>query len=56
MTPSDVYYNRHHKILSRRELIKEKTLKLRKQENQKIRKKEQRLQKNKELVLTETMT
>ena len=56
VTPSDVYYNRHHKILSRRELIKEKTLKLRKRENQKRREKELKLQKNKELVLTETVS
>lgn len=56
VTPSDVYYNRHHKILSRRELIKERTLKLRRQENKKRRKKEQKLQKKKEFAFTETMT
>ena len=56
VTPSDVYYNRHQKILSRRELIKEKTLRLRKQENKKQRKKELRLQKKKEFAFTETMT
>jgi putative transposase len=56
VTPSDVYYNRHHKILSRRELIKEKTLKQRRKEYRKRREYEQKSKVKKGLVLTETVS
>lgn len=33
VTPADVYYGRHHEIISRREILKQKTLKARKRYN-----------------------
>tara|TARA_Y100001934_G_C11982977_1_gene599530 strand:+ start:413 stop:646 length:234 start_codon:yes stop_codon:yes gene_type:complete len=37
VTPSDVYFGRYHEIITKRERIKRKTLKLRKKINQKIK-------------------
>ena len=33
VTPADVYYGRHHEFISRREILKQKTLKARKRYN-----------------------
>ena len=37
VTPADVYFERHHEILTKRDLIKRKTLELRRKQNLKTK-------------------